>query len=91
MLIKKIFTRNRKNHAYRTIENYLNPNYSVVNGHYNVRIPGQLAPYEKAVIELRSKEIIYLKIHKILYEKEYTGSVVSLRMFMQKERTRMHK
>ena len=69
---------------------YLNPDYSVVNGHYNVRIPGKLAPYEKDVIELRSKGITYPKIHKILCEKGYTGSVASLRMFMQKERTRMH-
>lgn len=31
----------------------------------------------------------YPKIHKILCEKGYSGSVASLRMFMQKERTRM--
>lgn len=41
-------------HTYKTIQNYLNPDYSVANGHYNVRIPGKLAPYEKDVIELRS-------------------------------------
>lgn len=76
-------------HAYRTIQNYLNPSYSVSDGHYNVRIPGKLAPYEKDVVELRSKGMTYPKIHKILCEKGYTGSVASLRMFMQKERTRM--
>ena len=77
-------------HTHKTIQNYLNPDYSIINGHYHVRIPGKLAPYEKDVIELRSKGLTYPQIHKILCEKGYTGSVASLRMFMQKERTRMH-
>lgn len=77
-------------HTYKTIQKYLNPEYSIINGHYNVRISGKLAPYEKDVIELRSKGLTYPKIHRILCEKGYTGSVASLRMFMQKERTRMH-
>ena len=34
-------------HPYKTIQNYLNPDFSITNGHYNVRIPGKLAPYEK--------------------------------------------
>lgn len=76
-------------HTYKTIQNYQDPNYSIVNDHYNVRISGKQAPYEKDVMELRSKGMIYSKIHSILYEKGYTGSVASLRMFMQKERTRM--
>lgn len=76
------------NHAYKTIQNYLNPNYSLTNGHYNVRIPGKLAPYEKEVIELRSQGITYPQIHKIISAKGYSGSVASLRMFMQKERAR---
>jgi transposase len=76
-------------HTYKTIQNYLDPNYSIVNGHYNVRIPGKLAPYEREVLELRSKGMTYPKIHNILCEKGYTGSVASLRMFMQKERVRM--
>ena len=29
------------------IQNYLNPSYRVTDGHYNARIPGKLAPYEK--------------------------------------------
>ena len=77
-------------HPYKTIQNYLNPDFSITNGHYNVRIPGKLAPYEKEVIELRSKGLTYPKIHDIICQKGYTGSVASLRMFMQKERTRMH-
>ena len=77
-------------HPYKTIQNYLNPDFSITNGHYNVRIPGKLAPYEREVIELRSKGLTYPKIHDIICKKGYTGSVASLRMFMQKERTRMH-
>lgn len=77
-------------HTCRTIQNYLNPNYCVTDGHYNARILGKLTPYEKEVIELRSQGLTYSQIHKILYKKGYTGSVASVRMFMQKERTRMH-
>ena len=73
-------------HTYKTIQNYLNPDYCVTDGHYNARIPGKLAPYEKDVIELWSQGTTYPRIHKILCEKGYTGSVASLRMFMQKER-----
>ena len=76
--------------AHKTIQNYLNPDFSITNGHYNVRIPGKLAPYEKEVIELRSKGLTYSKIHDIICKKGYAGSVASLRMFMQKESTRMH-
>ena len=76
-------------HTCKTIQNYLNPGYRVTDGHYNARIPGRLAPYEKDVIELRIQGLTYPRIHKILSEKGYTGSVASLRMFMQKERSRM--
>ena len=76
--------------AHKTIQNYLNPDFSITNGHYNVRIPGKLAPYENEVIELRSQGVTYSKIHEIICEKGYSGSVASLRMFIQKERTRMH-
>ena len=41
--------------AHKTIQNYLNPDFSVTNGHYNVRIPGKLAPYENEVIKPRSQ------------------------------------
>ena len=47
-----------------------------------------MAPYEKTVIELRSKGYIYSEIHKIISQKVYEGSVASLRAFIQKERTR---
>ena len=49
-------------HTHKTIQNYLNPDYSIINGHYHVRIPGKLAPYEKDVIELRSKGLTYPQI-----------------------------
>lgn len=75
-------------HTYKTIQNYLNPDYSVVDGHYNVRIPNKLAPFEKDVIELRSKGMTYVKIHEIITRRGYNGTVASLRMFMQKERIR---
>ena len=39
------------------IQNYLNPDFSITNGHYNVRIPGKLAPYEREVIELRTNNV----------------------------------
>ncbi len=76
-------------HTYKTIQNYLDSDYRVTDGHYNARIPGKLAPYEKDVIELRSQGLTYPQIHTLLCEKGYTGSVESLRMFMQKERSRM--
>jgi transposase len=75
-------------HAYKTIQNYLNPEYSIVNGHYNVRIPNKLAPYEEEVKTLRSQGMTYPRIHKIICEKGYDGSEASIRMFMQKERIR---
>lgn len=46
-------------HTFKTIQNYLSPDYSVENGHYNVRIPGKLAPYEAEVIKLRSDGMTY--------------------------------
>lgn len=75
-------------HTYKTIQNYLNPEYSVVDGHYNVRIPNKLAPFEKKVIELRSQGMTYVKIHEIITQNGYNGTVASLRMFMQKEKIR---
>ena len=57
-------------HPYKTIQNYLNPDFSITNGHYNVRIPGKLAPYEREVIELRSKGLTYPKIHDIICKRD---------------------
>ena len=67
------------------LQNYLNPNFSIINVHNNARIPGKLASYE-----IRIHGVTYPKIHEIICKKGYSGSVASLRMFMQKERTRMH-
>ena len=75
-------------HTYKTIQNYLDPEYSIINGHYNVRIPNKLALYEDEVKTLRSQGMTYPRIHKIISEKGYDGSEASLRMFMQKERIR---
>lgn len=75
-------------HQQGTIKRYLDPNYSVVNGHYHARIHGKLAPYEKQILELRSQGVTYSKIHKMITEQGYCGSVASLRMFVQKERQR---
>lgn len=75
-------------HTYRTIQKYLDPGYSVVNGHYNVRIPNKLAPFEEKVIKLRSQGMTYPQIHKLISKEGYNGSVASLRMFIQKEQLR---
>lgn len=48
-----------------------------------------MAPYEQTVIEMRSNGITYDKIHEHIYKNGYTGTVASLRMFMQKERTHL--
>ena len=75
-------------HTFKTIQDYLNPSYSIENKHYHARIPGKLAPYEADVIRLRCEGMTYTGIHKIISEKGYDGSVASLRMFIQKERIR---
>ena len=74
-------------HVARTVKNYLKKDCSLINGHYDRRLAGKLAPYEQEVIELRSKGVTYVKIHEYISQKGYTGTVASLRVFMQKERT----
>lgn len=74
-------------HVRKTVKNYLKEDCSLVNGHYDQRLPGKLAPYEQEIIEMRSKGITYTKIHECITQKGYTGTVASLRVFMQKERT----
>lgn len=76
-------------HTCKTIQHCLNPGYCVTDGHYNARVPGRLAPYGEDAIEPRSQGLTYPQVHKVLCERGYTGSVASLRMFMQKERSRM--
>lgn len=74
-------------HTTSTIHKYLKDDCPLSNGHYDLRLPGKLAPYEQDVIEMRSKGITYQKIHEHICKKGYEGTVASLRMFMQKERT----
>ncbi len=57
--------------SYKAIQNYLNPDFSVIKRHYSVRILGKLATYEKEVIELRSQGLTYPQIHGIICEKGY--------------------
>ena len=73
-------------HIRNTIKRYLSKDCSSVNGHYDCRRPGKLQPYEKEILELRSKGMTYAKISEIIREKGYAGSVAALRVFMQKER-----
>lgn len=75
-------------HTQQTVSNYLKDDYPLDNGHYDHRLPGKLAPYEQEVIEMRVKGVTYKKIHEHISEKGYTGTEASLRVFMQKERTR---
>lgn len=74
-------------HTTITIRIYLKDEYIMDNGHYDNRIQGKLAPYEQKVITMRSKGITYKKIHEQIVKEGYTGTIASLRMFMQKERT----
>ena len=76
-------------HTAATVKRYLNKECPLQRGGYSNRIPGKLAPYEKDVIELRAQGLTYAKIHEVIKGKGYTGSIASLRMFMQKERIRM--
>lgn len=73
-------------HSKDTIKRYLNQNYNVVNGHYDNKRAGKLAPYEQTVIDLRCQGYTYRSIYDMITAKGYTGSLGSLRMFMQKER-----
>lgn len=73
-------------HSKDTIKRYLNQNYNAVNGHYDNRRTGKLAPYEQTVIDLRCQGYTYQSIYDMITAKGYTGSLASLRMFMQKER-----
>ena len=75
-------------HTRQTVSKYLKDDCPLDNGRYDYRLPGKLAPYEQEVIEMRAKGITYKKIHEHISEKGYTGTVSSLRVFMQKERTR---
>jgi hypothetical protein len=74
-------------HTTVTVNKYLRPDCPVNNGHYDCRMPGKLAPYEQDVITMRAQGMTYTKIHEIISIEGYSGTVASLRVFMQKERT----
>lgn len=67
----------------------MNPEYSVVDVHYNIRISNKLAPFEKKVIKLRNQGLTYVKMDEIITPNEYNGTVASLRMFIKKEKSKM--
>jgi predicted transcriptional regulator len=73
-------------HTFNTIKKYLNPEYSPVNGHYDLKYSGKLTPYEQEIINRRSSGQTYEEIFKFIKSKGYQGSVAAIRMFMQKER-----
>lgn len=75
-------------HTSNTVRKYLKGTCPADSGRYGERLSGKLAPYEQEVIEMRSKGITYKKIHEHICSKGYSGTVASLRVFMQKERTR---
>lgn len=62
-------------HVRKTIQNYLCPDCTLINGHYDNRIPGKLAPYETYVIEMRAKGNTYKEIHEHIVEKGYSGNM----------------
>ena len=74
-------------HMTVTIKNYLKDECPFNNGHYDSRVPRKLALYEQDVITMRSKGVTYKKIQEHICKKGYTGTIASLRVFMQKERT----
>lgn len=74
-------------HTTVTVNKYLRAGGPINNGHYDCRMPGKLAPYEQDVITMRVQGITYAKIHEVICAKGYSGTIASLRVFMQKERT----
>ena len=56
--------------TYKTMQNYLNSEYSITNGPYNVRIPEKLASYENEVIKLRSQGLIYQKYMRLFVKRD---------------------
>lgn len=75
-------------HTTKTVRKYLKADSPADSGRYDGRQPGKLAPYEQEVMEMRSKGITYREMHEYICGKGYKGSEASLRVFMQKERTR---
>lgn len=50
-------------HTRKTIQNYLDSNYSPINGHYDRKRPGKLTRFEKVVVDMRSKGETYDEIY----------------------------
>jgi len=73
-------------HTNKTIKNYLDPDYSPINGHYDRKRYGKITPYENEILEMRSIGKTYQEIFDEINKKGYDGSVAAIRMFMQKER-----
>ena len=74
-------------HTHKTIKNYLNPDFSPLNGRYDLKRHGKLTQFEQDIISMRSKGQTYTEIYKSIQSKGYSGSVAAIRMFMQKERS----
>ena len=73
-------------HAPKTIRNYLDPECSPLNGHYDLKRRGKLTPFEQDIISMRSNGLTYTEIYEFIKSKGYIGSVAAIRVFMQKER-----
>lgn len=73
-------------HTPKTIKNYLNPEFSPLNVHYDLKRRGKLTPFEQDIISMHSNGKTYTEIYEFIKLKGYSGSVAAIRMFMQKER-----
>ena len=73
-------------HTKKTIKDYLDPNHSPINGHYDRKRYGKITLYENEILEMRSSGKTYQEIYDQIKGKGYDGSVAAIRMFMQKER-----
>ena len=73
-------------HAPKTIRNYLDPECSPLNGHYDLKRRGKLTPFEQDIISMRCNGLTYTEIYEFIKSKGYIGSVAAIRVFMQKER-----
>lgn len=73
-------------HTLKTVNNYLDPTYKPVNGHYDLKRRGKITEYEHDILQMRSKGKTYREIHQYIKEKGYTGTTAAIRVYMQKER-----
>ncbi len=69
-----------------SINRYISNDFNPVHGQYGVSRSGPLAPYKDEVISLRSKNMTYEEITKIISQKGYIGSIAALRIFIAKEK-----